>query len=282
MGGFSNYLVTKTGNLVRTFIQSPNFVHLVSGWSIFKDGSAEFSDILIRGGVIEGAPGLYYDGEPMFGNLVASVSGTSGVDIYGNAYLRGLAVYGSGVLALVMFNSLLTYWNAAGPAGPWAPGTALLSLVSGTAEINATSTLITGGPLNAVAGTAAAPSAITTDTWHSLGSAGSTGMTLEQARYTLTPELEVMLDFAFVVGSAGSTPGTYTWSNTLPASPNYQPAGNYLRICELAYNAAPAGAQNAIVAVDGDGTANPGRVRITIPALAANVCVSGTFRLPLT
>lgn len=45
---FTNSIVAGT-KLVRQSIQSPNFVTGVSGWSINKDGSAEFLDLEIRG-----------------------------------------------------------------------------------------------------------------------------------------------------------------------------------------------------------------------------------------
>ena len=40
--------------LIRTAIRSPNYVANVSGWSINKDGSAEFNDVVIRGTVVAG------------------------------------------------------------------------------------------------------------------------------------------------------------------------------------------------------------------------------------
>jgi hypothetical protein len=45
---FSNPIVGGT-TLIRPAIHSPNFVTGVSGWSINKDGSAEFSDLTVRG-----------------------------------------------------------------------------------------------------------------------------------------------------------------------------------------------------------------------------------------
>lgn len=347
MGGFSNYLVTKTGNLVRTFIQSPDFVHLVSGWSIFKDGSAEFNNIIIRGGEVIGGTTLIYNGTPAAGNLIASIAAAGGTDAYGNAYLGGgftsyLVQAGVAFANNYTQNTIRTYSCATGQAGPYVAGLALfevntlealllavdttntyqsavivgsggdtsVSLQSGNdvaglpsstvsvspseialsqlpasgsgsgVALTSSGVLLTGA-VTSTSGTAAAPSTITTDTWHSLGSAGATGCTLEQARYTLTPEIETMLDIALVVGSGGSTPGTYTWGNVLPAA--YQFPGSFLRIYPLTYNAAiAASSQASIIAIDGAGTANPGRVRITIPALASGVVLTGTPRIPLT
>lgn len=49
-GGFNNPLVGDGGGLVYPSIHSPNFVHGVSGWSINKDGSAEFRSIVVAPG----------------------------------------------------------------------------------------------------------------------------------------------------------------------------------------------------------------------------------------
>lgn len=46
--GFSNSIVAGVGALVRAYIKSPDYVPGVSGWAIFKDGSAEFNNITIR------------------------------------------------------------------------------------------------------------------------------------------------------------------------------------------------------------------------------------------
>jgi len=46
---FSNEITGGQGALVRPAIKSPNFVSGVSGWSIDRDGSAEFTDLTIDG-----------------------------------------------------------------------------------------------------------------------------------------------------------------------------------------------------------------------------------------
>lgn len=46
---FTNSIVGGQGTLVRPAIKSPNFLTGVSGWSINKDGSAEFNNVVIRG-----------------------------------------------------------------------------------------------------------------------------------------------------------------------------------------------------------------------------------------
>lgn len=79
--------------LVRAAIQSPNFVTGVSGWTIKRDGSAEFNNVTIRGGTVISGTSLYYNGAPAAGNLVGSISATSGTDSFGNAYLAGVVTY---------------------------------------------------------------------------------------------------------------------------------------------------------------------------------------------
>jgi hypothetical protein len=49
MGGFSNPISTAGGILIRTLLQSVNFVAGVSGWRITKTGSAQFNDVTIVG-----------------------------------------------------------------------------------------------------------------------------------------------------------------------------------------------------------------------------------------
>lgn len=47
-GGFSNPITGGQGALVRPAIKSPNYVPGVSGWSINRDGSAEFADLRLH------------------------------------------------------------------------------------------------------------------------------------------------------------------------------------------------------------------------------------------
>lgn len=47
MSGFAHDVAGGSGDLVIDSLQSPNFVHGISGWSINKDGSAEFHDVII-------------------------------------------------------------------------------------------------------------------------------------------------------------------------------------------------------------------------------------------
>jgi hypothetical protein len=93
MGEFSNPVVGGVGKLIRQFVQSPNFVSGSSGWTINKDGSAEFQNATIRGSVIIGGSGnavLFYSPSPGAGNLFLSIAPSNGTDAYGNTYTGGI------------------------------------------------------------------------------------------------------------------------------------------------------------------------------------------------
>lgn len=97
---FSNPITGGQGALVRPAIKSPNYNPGVDGWSINKDGSAEFNDLTIRGTfrgtefIINSSGYFIYDGTPANGNLVISITSASGTDSFGNAYLEGFTSYG--------------------------------------------------------------------------------------------------------------------------------------------------------------------------------------------
>lgn len=100
-GGFNNPIVGGGGALVYPSIHSPDYVPGVSGWSINKDGSAEFDDLTIRG-TFEGtdfeisSAGIFiYSGTPAAGNLIASIASAAGSDRFGNAYVQGIGSYGN-------------------------------------------------------------------------------------------------------------------------------------------------------------------------------------------
>lgn len=81
------------GNMLIPSVQSPNYVTGSSGWSVKKDGSAEFNNLTIRGATTVDNISLYYNGTPALGNLVASVAGAQGTDAYGNTYYAGIVAY---------------------------------------------------------------------------------------------------------------------------------------------------------------------------------------------
>ena len=49
MSGFENNIINALNALIRAAIHSPNYVPGATGWSINKDGSAEFNNLTIRG-----------------------------------------------------------------------------------------------------------------------------------------------------------------------------------------------------------------------------------------
>lgn len=93
MAGFNNAVVGGSDDLIRSAIQSPNYVTAVSGWTINRDGSAEFNDLTVRGTVVlDGTNGLFvYDGAPGVDKLIVSLSSVAGTDPYGNTYPVGLS-----------------------------------------------------------------------------------------------------------------------------------------------------------------------------------------------
>lgn len=89
--GFRSSILAGT-NLIRQAIKSPNFLTGVSGWSINKDGSAEFNNVVIRGGSVLGGDILLYHGTPAAGTLFMSISQAGGTDPYGNIYGVGISL----------------------------------------------------------------------------------------------------------------------------------------------------------------------------------------------
>lgn len=119
------------------------------------------------------------------------------------------------------------------------------------------------------------------ETWQSLGTFGSATWTINQGRYRINGDGELEIDIALNAQVGGGAAGTFTWTTTLPAG--YQPAGNFARAYDLAYNGTITAGQNyGCVLVDGAGTATAGRVRMQLAALPATTNVGGTIRIPLT
>lgn len=97
--------------LVRPAIQSPDYLTGVSGWAIKIDGSAEFNNVVIRGGTVLSGISLYYDGTPAAGNLIASIAAAAGTDDFGNAYAAGITTYSSSAGATINQFENATTWN---------------------------------------------------------------------------------------------------------------------------------------------------------------------------
>lgn len=96
MSGFSNSIIGGAQKLIRKAIQSPKYVPGSAGWSINKDGTAEFSAATFRGSIIvqSDAQGIFvYAGTPAAGNLIVSIASVTGTDPFGNSYRAGINVF---------------------------------------------------------------------------------------------------------------------------------------------------------------------------------------------
>ena len=104
MSGFANTVLGGASKLIRKAIQSPNFVTGVVGWSINKDGTAEFQNAIIRGTfqgsnfVVNSIGTFFYSSTPALGNLIASDTNLvhrydTGTDSFGNTYYAGRCSY---------------------------------------------------------------------------------------------------------------------------------------------------------------------------------------------
>ena len=93
---FSDPITGGQGALNIPAIKSPGFITSVTGWTINRDGSAEFNNLTIRGvfngnNFILNASGFFlYSSTPALGNLIAVIAATAGVDAFGNAYSAGI------------------------------------------------------------------------------------------------------------------------------------------------------------------------------------------------
>lgn len=75
MSGFANAIIGGAEALIRKAMRSPNYVANSTGWTVNKDGSAEFNDVTVRGSVDVGTATQYvkvYDAPaPIDGPVVA-------------------------------------------------------------------------------------------------------------------------------------------------------------------------------------------------------------------
>lgn len=98
-GGFNNPILGGGGVLQYPAIKSGDFVHNVSGYTINKDGSAEFNNLVIRGTingtnfVINNSGLFFYNGTPGAGNIPNAWIVSPGVtaDPFGNTLPRSPA-----------------------------------------------------------------------------------------------------------------------------------------------------------------------------------------------
>jgi hypothetical protein len=161
-------------SLVIARINSPGFVTGVTGWSINQDGSAEFNNVTIRGGVTIGGTSLYYSTPaPAANTLVESISSTAFTDSAGNSVLAGHVSYhytsagGSSIAVAVTDTGITWYAALAGTLGPWTAKHAITANALTGAGLNIDNAIVNAA-LTATGGTAITPSLITTDTWHAI------------------------------------------------------------------------------------------------------------------
>lgn len=99
MAGFSNPIIGGDGALVYPSVHSPDYSPGTAGWTVNKDGSAEFNNLTVRGTFhgldfeINSSGIFVYSGTPALGNLIGSWAGAAGADRFGNAYQKDLGVY---------------------------------------------------------------------------------------------------------------------------------------------------------------------------------------------
>lgn len=139
--GFQHAIAGGQGNLIITSLQSPNFVHDISGWQVDKNGNAEFNSLTIRGtffgtDFIISAAGIFlYSGTPALGNLSASLvpGAVTVTDPEGNTAQPGITSYSSSTTwisllqAVVQFMASATQFSAGKIAGAVAGQVAITS-----------------------------------------------------------------------------------------------------------------------------------------------------------
>jgi hypothetical protein len=257
--------------------------------------------------IINSTGSFFYTGTPAVGNPPVQWE-TNGAltDPFGNA-LPGTAgsigsIGGSGSWqAFTSSAAFLQWYQAASKTGPWTNGASIVAgnNLDGDLDISTNTATVMDVYLGNGKILIRAPALIGTltgvsftpgtglvaqinqvdETWHALGTAGSTGCTLNQGRYRLTADGETEIDIALTAGAGGSTAGTYTWSNTLPSG--YQFTGNFSRAYNMGYvDPITAGVENPAIVVDGAGTGAPGRVRMFLPAFGAGTLFTVTVRIP--
>lgn len=157
--GFANSVIGGAAALIRAAIKSPNYVTGTSGWSVNKDGSAEFNSLTVRGtfagtDYLIGPDGAYfYKGTPAAGNLAFAIP-AAGVtqDGFGNAIPNlGVALPSAisfatgvgGAFATAMSVAGIQFYNAATQAGPYTLQGQILS-GSSSVELQFTTVTING------------------------------------------------------------------------------------------------------------------------------------------
>jgi hypothetical protein len=244
-GGFNNSILAGQGTLIRTMIQSPNYVPGVSGWTINKDGSAEFNNLSIRGTfngtnyTINSDGAFFYSGTPAAGNLIQSLTSHTGTDPFGNVYLQGVTTYTtiSTIFAVNINQNALNWYSAPTEAGPYTR-IALMEQTGGGTNAGLSIDIFASNGALAMPNLTQVPQTVPNmvfgspwnqDNWHTLTL--QNGVTVGQdingtnypPAYTLTADGYTKLKGVAVAPAAG-LPATTTIAQIL--NPDYLPQNN--------------------------------------------------------
>jgi len=204
---FSNPITGSQGTLVRPAIKSPDYVQGVSGWTINRDGSAEFNNLDVRGTFNGNAFVLNFDGlyfyypTPGAGNLIASITNADGTDEYGNTVFQGIVNYSGNEYVQMSFGNFF-----AGVTGnPAAVTAGSLSIIGDNSAVTMISPTNTGGidyaSFWAAGGTDGPP-----------GRVGNPYLRADNDLYILTAAMSAHIP------SGGFRPVPYTWQTPTYAS----------------------------------------------------------------
>jgi hypothetical protein len=223
-------------------IQSPDFVHSVTGWSINQDGTAEFNNMTVRGDFegsfffVDSQGAFFYD--PASGFLVESIANGVGVNRLGDAFVRGHATYVGGVVATSLDSGAILSYTAPGPAGPWSATQASVVVQGSTTTLNGLINSLQGQVI-ATAGTAFNATQITTDVWNAPAPPANTSGLL---RYRLMPDNTVLVECQLTIAAAAAA-GTLVLMTGLTAP--WKPVTQQRGPCGFVANGAPSVAQLA-------------------------------------
>ena len=231
-GGFNNPIIGGGGALVYPSIHSPDYVAGSTGWTVNKDGSAEFNSLTIRGTfnghdfVINADGVFFYSPSEGAGNLIISNAPAAGVDDFGNSYGAGLNVgHQSGAHAGIDLNGQIFLFNAADQQ-IYELSAMTGGLIAKDTSGNIQAVFSGGSAPFGLIGPAVAfhPGTTNPETWQPITplDAGWTAPALSRAapRYMLLPDGNLQLDGC---ASAAAWAGGKTLNSASPLPAAYQP-----------------------------------------------------------
>jgi hypothetical protein len=247
---FAHDIAGGQGNLIATSVQSPNFkLSPFQGWQITRDGTLYAANAIISGTItasvfdgtdfeIDPAGAFFYD--PVSNNIVASIAPANGTNRFSDPYLQGVTSY-------FVTPGFVRYALNSNSSGGSTALTWLVDSGSGftdQAQISVTSSALTidsspgalpmvlnagaqtitlDSPVTATAGTAAAPTLITTDNWHNIALDAGWTAGAQVPQYRLLPDGNVQ-----VRGQAthAGTAAAVNINNSTPIPAVYWPGRN--------------------------------------------------------